>query len=188
MAKAKAKKVEKQEVKTSGVNLEGLTLEQLQLLQGEIFQKTEKMLDSDKEKKLEELKNSGKLQELRASAKEFRKQVKAFAKGGQFNLVLPITFVLKGQVDEEFNPFDYETVSLEDFLTFNFTVKLDGANLTKRQKAVLASVVEDYVENACSDIWDIVPDELTAPIEAFEKQFNAFLKNAKEAKALGLEL
>lgn len=186
--KAKAQKVEKQEVKTSGVNIEGLTLEQLQLLQGEIFKKTEHMLDADQEKRKAEIKDSGKLQELRAAAKEFRKQVKAFAKGGQFNIVLPITFFFKGEVNENFDPFESENVDLSEFMDFQFKAKLDAANLNKKQKAILTEVVDDYAQNACSDIWDIVPPEITDQFDAFEKQFTAFLKEAKEAKALGLEI
>jgi hypothetical protein len=171
-------------VKTSGVNLDGLTLEQLQLLQGEIFQKTEKVMDADKENRLADAKASGKLQEMRAAAKEFHKEVKAMARGGQFTLTLPITFSFKGQVNEDLNPFGTNGVNLHDIMDFEFNGKLDASGLNKKQKAILSTVVEEYARDACEDIWDIVPEDILKRLDDFEERFNTFLVEADE---LGLE-
>lgn len=192
---AKKKEVKK-EVKTSGVNLDGLSLEQLQALQSEIIRKTETVLEDKRQGGLLELKQAGRLQEFKAAAKEFQKEMKRFAKGGQFEIVLPIRFSMEGEVyDELARWLQYDTPDLSDFISFNFTAKLaanaQAMNVTKNQHEILSETVRGYAEDACDDIFELLPATMKAEIEGFMKRFNAFQSEVKKfgltGKDLGLE-
>jgi len=169
----------------SGVDLTNLSLEQLKLLQGEIFQKTEKLLEDQHENSLAEAKQSGRFQELKDQAKALRKELRLLAKGGQFELVLPIRFSFKGEINDS-NPFDptqyddaYGTLDIGDFVNFEFKAKLDTSKLNKSQSALLNDVVNDYAQDACEDIWHLVPENMLVLMNDWQKRFDTFIKEFK---------
>lgn len=186
----------KEAVKTSGVNLDGLSLEQLQALQSEIIRKTEAVLEDKRQGGLLELKQAGRLQEFKAAAKEFQKEMKRLAKGGQFEITLPIRFSMKGELYDELSRWlQYDNPDLSDFISFSFTAKLAGnaqaLGLTKNQHEILDQTVGAYVDDACDDIFELIPQNMRAEVDTFMKRFNAFQTEVKKfgltGKDLGLE-
>lgn len=180
----------------SGVNLDGLSLEQLQALQSEIIRKTETVLEDKRQSGLAELKQAGRLQEFKAAAKEFQKEMKRLAKGGQFEIVLPIRFSMEGELYDELSRWlQYDNPDLSDFISFNFTAKLaanaQAMNVTKNQHEILNETVRSYAEDACDDIFELMPATMKAEIDGFMKRFNSFQVEVKKfgltAKDLGLE-
>lgn len=183
-------------VKASGVNLDGLNLEQLQLLQSEIMNQTQVVLENKRQSGLSELKQSGRLQEFKAAAKQFQKEAKLLAKGGQFEITLPIRFTMKGELYDELSRWlQYENAQLSDFISFVFSAKLAGnaqaLGLTKNQHEILNDTVSAYAEDACEDIFELMPQNMRAEVDAFMERFNAFQAEVKKfgltGKDLGLE-
>lgn len=171
----------------SGVNLDGLSLEQLQALQCEIIRKTETVLGDKRQSDLSELKQAGRLQEFKATAKEFQKEMNRLAKGGQFEIVLPIRFSMKGhpcinvanQLAQVFDGgYIYEEFDFNDFIEFEFTAKLAAnaseMNVTKNQHEILSETVRSYADDACEDILELMPSTMKAEIDGFMKRFNSF--------------
>lgn len=180
-------------VKTSGVNLDGLNLEQLQLLQSEIMNQTQVVLENKRQSGLSELKQSGRLQEFKAAAKQFQKEAKLLAKGGQFEITLPIRFTMKGELYDELSRWlQYENAQLSDFISFNFSAKLAGnaqaLGLTKNQHEILDDTVRVYAEDACDDILELMPQNMRAEIDAFMERFNAFQAEVKKFGLTGEDL
>ena len=190
-------------VKTSGVNLDGLNLEQLQILQTEIIRQTEVVLENKRQSVLSELNQSGRLQEFKAAAKQFQKEMKLLAHANlQFEITLPILFSMKGELYDELPPTRPPRPSrwlqsdlLSDFIKFTFSAKLAGnaqaLGLTKNQYEILDQTVGAYAEDACDDIFELIPQNMRAEIDSFMKRFNAFQAEVKKfgltGKDLGLE-
>jgi len=177
----------------SGVDLTGLSTAQLEALVVEA--RTRAIEQGEKETKaaVKALKASGELDSFKKEFLALGKEGKKLARKSTFELVLPIRFTINtegpnlGQDDTYTNIFAYDgEVTEDDLFSHRFEAKLmKDHNLTKSQVATLNGVIADYAENACDDIFDVIPEELMAHYDAFAVKVTAFIQ---KARAAGLSL
>ena len=167
----------KKEVKpvASGVDLSNLSLAQLQALAVEAKCKADEFA-------IKALKASGELDALKKEWAALGKEGKKLTRPAKFDLVLPVRFTMETDApDCEYAFSDNGDVVEADLFnhTFSATLLKEGGNLNKQQRDALENTVNDYAQNACDDIFDVLPEGLMAHYVAFAEKVNAFVKKAK---------
>jgi len=177
----------------SGVDLTGLSTAQLEALVVEARARAIEQGEKDTKAAVKALKASGELDSYKKEFLALGKEGKKLARKATFELVLPIRFTINtegpnlGQDDGYTNIFAYDgEVTEDDLFIHRFEAKLTkDHNLTKNQVAAINEVIADYAENACDDIFDVIPEELMAHYNAFAEKVTAFVQ---KARASGLSL
>lgn len=174
----------KKEVKSvaSGVDLSNLSLAQLQALAVEASVKVAEYAEKEGKAAVKALKASGELDALKKEFAALGKEGKKLTRPAKFDLVLPVRFTMETEGPDCESAFNYGgEVAEDDLFTHHFTATLlkEGGNLSKTQRDALENTVKDYAENACNEIYDVLPEGLMAHYEAFAEKVNAFVTKAK---------
>ena len=172
----------------SGVDLTGLSTAQLEALVVEARARAIEQGEKDTKAAVKALKASGELDSFKKEFMALGKEGKKLSRKSTFDLVLPIRFTINsegpnlGQDDGYSNILSYDEVTEDDLFNHSFEAKLTkDHNLNKNQVATLNTVISDYAENACEDIFDVVPEELMAHYDAYAEKVTAFIRKAQAA-------
>lgn len=158
------------------VDLEKLSSAQLEELIVDARTASLAKSDESRLKALKKLKDSGELKQMKEEFKASKVAAKELSKAIQFQLNVPITFTITTELDLSEIEYDPQYI-LSQAMTG--TIAKDSG-LTAAQLKVLKPVVEEYVEGACSDIFEIVPAEIKSKFKEVEKRFAALYKQAKK--------
>jgi len=178
----------------SGVDLTGLSTAQLEALIIEAKAKSIEQSEKATKEAVEALKASGELDSFKKEFLSLGKEGKKLTRKVTFDLLLPIRFTMNSVGPYSTTPSDgpnifaYDVELTEgDLFDHTFEAKLTkDHNLTKNQASALNAIIADYVENACEDIYDIIPEELMEHYNAYAEKVTAFIQKAKAA-SLSLE-
>lgn len=179
----------KKEVKpvASGVDLSGLSCAQLKALSVEASVRASDLAEKEGKAAIKALKASGELDALKKEWAALGKEGKQLARPAKFDIVVPVRFTMQTEgpdADAAFSGYDDESEFFNH--TFTATILKEGGNLTKKQRDALENTVKDYAENACGDIYDVLPDGLMAHYDDYTKKVVAFVQKAK-ALSVSLE-
>jgi len=124
---------------------------------------------------IKKLKASGKLKEFKDELKGIKVDAKALAAKKTYDVTIPVTFTVSGQLYEEF--FDeiteYGHAYWSDMLYLGVKGKL-GEGFNKAQTKLLQGVLDEILQDACEDFMLLFPD-LLAQREALEKRAAKFV-------------
>jgi hypothetical protein len=173
----------------SGVDLTGLSTAQLKALVVEARTRVIEQGEKDTKAAVKALKASGELDSFKKEFMALGKEGKKLSRKATFDLVLPIRFTINskgpnlGQDDGRSNIFSYDgEVTEGDLFNHSFEAKLTkDHNLNKNQVATLNTVISYYAENACEEIFDVVPEELMAHYDAYAEKVTAFIRKSQAA-------
>jgi len=177
---------------TSGINLAELSAAQLEALIIEARVKSLEQKEKEAKATLKAFKASGELDALKKEYAALGKEGKRLSRKATFDLVLPIRFTITSEgpslgVNEFTNLFSHgNEITEDDLFSHSFTAKLTkDHNLNKNQVASLNNAIRDYAEHACDEIFDVIPEELSATYDAYAEKVSTFVG---KARAAGLSL
>lgn len=137
------------------INLEGLSLKQLAQLSVDTNVLMEKTRKAEAANKLKELKENDKFEELKVQYKELVNQAKEISKE---KLTTTLNIPLTLSYSTAFNYDNWDEAEYDDEF---FEEKCTGGlgkehNLNKKQLGILKPAVEDYIQDACDVIYDLI--------------------------------
>ena len=177
----------------SGIDLSGLSFEQLNALISEARENVIKIAEAksreqaEKENKsiVKELKDSGEFAVLKEEFAALKEECEKLDDDFTFDVVVPIRFTMYSGspiiCDEGFDPVNCNSLELFDW---QFTAELSMCHelakmLNKKQVHVLNRIVKRYAEDACDEIFDIVPEEIINQHHDFGKRVTEFFQRIK---------
>ena len=176
----------------SGVDLSNLSAAQLKALAVEARVKAIELSEKERKAAVNALKVSGELDALKKEWVALGNEGHRLTKKVTFNITLPIQFTmttdgpyaLSGEDNNDV--FSYveltQEVTEDDLFTHDFTAKLlKGHDLSKKQAVAFNAAVADYAMGACSDIYEIMPEDVRSQYQAFAAKVEAFVIKAGDA-------
>ena len=171
----------------SGVDLSNLSSAQLHALSVEAKARAIELGEKEGKAALKALKTSGEHDAIKKEFAAIGKDAKKLTRKASFDLVLPIRFTMEATTTElgEYDFKNSEKITEGDLFDYSFKAALlkDAPGITKKQREVLNNTIADYVENACDDIYELVPDELMQHFGAHAEKVDTFVK---KVRGLGL--
>lgn len=158
------------------VDLSQLSQSQLEELIVDAHAATKARAEEKSKQSLKKLKDSGELKVMKDELKSIKADAKELSKAISFELTVPISFTLKSDFDASEIEFDPDYIFSH---TMAGTIPKDN-KLTPAQLKILKPAVEEYVENACSDIFDIMPKEFSDKFSDLKKRCVSLHKQAKK--------
>jgi hypothetical protein len=172
-------------VETYNVPLSDMTVQDLECLLVSVRQALDEREEEATVNRRKKLKESGKLKEYKEEFKALKKEAKALTGKRTYELVLPITFTVEGELLDDYDYvwndlLDYSDVYWNDFMSFHVSGKLTG-DFNKAQKRVVQESLDVVLEDACEDFMLLFPD-LVAQRDAFEKRAKALCHKLNDAE------
>lgn len=161
---------------SSGVDLSNLTDAQLELLITEVAERKTEVYETSKVAARKVLEDSGELKTLKATWSQFVKEGKRLAKSVSFDIILPIRFTVNSDGPHLSEAFYYEDAGVDDLFPQTVTGKVikDGT-LNKKQFDLLNDAVEQYAADACNEILELSPADVSVRFDQFVKDVNTFV-------------
>lgn len=186
----------------SGVDLAGLSTAQLEALVIEAKAKAIEQKEKDNKETVKALKESGELGSYKKEFIALGKEGKKLSRKATFDLVLPIRFTIHSEGpylrEEEihsgifslggYHNLGDNDVTESDLFSHSFEAKLMRnhelySKLTSDQVSAINSAIADYAENACEEIFNIIPEEIMDHYDNYAKKVTTFIK---KMEAVGL--
>lgn len=132
------------------------------------------------EKDRKALLKSPKYQKARAKYKELQKKLDDLAGRGEFTVLVPLVVKYKAESPNLADLVDNDSTDPLEHFTFEKSGKLGDGDLSRRQRDTLKPTVEQYVRNACDQIFELAPDGLFAEHAKVLRECQHFLNRLDE--------
>jgi hypothetical protein len=172
------------------INLADLSPEQIETLVADLDEIRHKVRANKQKAVVKALKDSGKFATLKEKWDALKKEVMEHtASEAKVTLMLPVTFSLSygktnhGEIGDAVDAGGI--VQIDDFSEWQVKGTLEKhESLNKSQHKLLSRAVEEYVDNACDDVYEMMPQKHQDKHDNLEKRLTDF---AKEMKKLGIK-
>ncbi len=141
------------------IDFKDLTINQLKKIRDEADSFIAENEKNAAKENLKNLKNNGQLDELKKEYKSINELKKELCQTHKITLNIPVEFSVAIDMDKTYDG-EYEWLTFpHDYLQTDFSGKVVGDSLNKKQKIFLNDTLQNILDDACSETLALFPEQ-----------------------------